>query len=398
MTNTNKETFVFAHNDAPTSRNWKMANFTIEDVFNTIQADEANKRDIIIHPANINVSEETGLIEFNRLLEGTETFGLNSWSKSQWCGKMNGLTPKYWDECPAWLKAANGNHWLKEMVKDLEKKAANRKTEPNFATKGNGELLFRVREGGVDTEGNELGNTIRGIMSDKYAKFDDIKLVEMLMTILEDKELQFQDMKIAKYHRDDLGFHIRLLTNEAIEIGEEVKGYTKSDRGRKDMHFRGIMIENSEVGRKSIRIKPFIWRQVCSNGLIAYNFDADTVAFKQRHIGITEEEIRDNVATAMGQALDATAAMIERLKKAKSSEVMEAKKAFDLIERFSKESKYDKKFTALVHEQYAKEKKNAFGIVQAFTEAVQNFKPYTNIDDRTRVEMDAAKLLERLTA
>lgn len=387
---------TFTYNTSNNSAYKGMANFGIEDIFAQISEDEANKRDVCVHPSRLHVSETTGNLVFRDVL-GDQEFELNSWSKGQWCGKLNGLTPKYWDSCPSYLKAANGNYWIEEMVRDINEKieklkfASEEKKETLAKTRGT--MMFRVREGGQDSEGNVLGKTIRGIMSDKYTEFDDIKLMEMLMTILEDKQLDFQDMKIAKYFRDDQGFHLKLLINEPIEIGTR-----KNEQGntRKDFHYRGILIENSEVGKKSIRIKPFIWRQVCTNGLVAYKFDSDAV-FKQRHIGIGQTGMRDAVAAAMGAALDASKEVIEMLQKVKQAPTMKLPDAYEIIERHSKESKYDKAFTNLVKKHYAeKEMQNGFGIVQAFTQMVQEFSPYKDVDNRVRIETDAVKLLERL--
>lgn len=391
MTNSNF-TYITSNNSAHKG----MANFDIEAIFQHISEDEDHKRDIIVHPSLLEVSSKTGNLVVRNVL-GNEEFQLNAWSKGQWCGKLNGLTPKYWDSCPAHLKAANGNYWIDQMVKGIHDKVSNLKgaseEQKQDLVNEKGALRFRVRDAGVDSENNQLGKTIRGIMSEKYTKFDDIRLMEMLMTILEDKELDFQDMKIAKYHRDDQGFHLKLLINEPIEIGTR-----KNDQGntRKDIHYRGILIENSEVGKKSIRIKPFIWRQVCTNGLVAYRFDSDAV-FKQRHIGIGEDGMRDAVAAAMGQALDASKEVVEMLQKVKEQPKMKLVDANEIIQRHSKEMKYDKKFVDMVKAHYAEmEIQNGFGIVQAFTRMVQEFGPYKDVDNRVRVETDAVKLLERL--
>lgn len=408
-----KRTFIYKDD--------KTADFGLEDIFLQIQEDEQFKKDIQIHPKYLNVNAETGLIEFNSILDGLQSFDLNAWSKSQWCSKMQrieedeegkqslkvaGLTPAYWDSCPPAMKAMNSNHWLAETVKYLNSKLENRKTEPKEDL---GEWLFRVREGGQDSQGNDLGHSIRGIMSKHYTKFDDIKLVEMLMTILEEKNEEFSNLKIADYQRNDYGFHIKLLMKDPVNLN---KTYGHSARkavsAPDDIHFRGIMIENSEVGRKAIRIRPFIWRQVCTNGLIAYDFKKDQEVFSQRHIGKTEIETQIAVAEAMGKALEATDDIIQKLKVAKETKAFENKKARELIERFSKECKYNKEFIEMVKKPFEPQKDetgkeiegktNAFEIVQAFTESVQRFTAYQNIDDRIRVEQDAVKLLNRLTA
>lgn len=319
----------------------------IVDVFNEILADQTNKEDIIINPNDIKVDQFSGKLE----LGGRGFYNLDEWSLRQMSKKvMNNLSVKYYRECPAFLQAQNLNYWLQQY--DPEKN-----------------LMFRVR--------NDI-NSIRGIMSEQFTSYDDHELLEVLNTLLKDR-----DHEVNMWSRHDGGFHLRVILNDIrSDVG------TLKD-GRPDIHRIGVHIENSEVGQKSLHIKPMVYRQVCSNGLMMWVTDGDSM--NQHHRGKDRVEMQELVEKYLVAAVHAGEEVLETLKRAKEINVEDP---IQLIEKFGKEKKYSEKFVNQVKTSFESEKgNNVFYLVQAFTHAVQTLK---NDDTRVEIEQDAGRLLHQL--
>jgi hypothetical protein len=380
---------------------------TIEEIFEELRQDALRCADYTLHPSLAYVDELDGKMYLGKIGDTDVGYDVTRWAKTQMCKKMNGFTPKYWEECPNHLRAANVNYWLQQNERQYRKKDE---------TEINTDWTWRIRSGGKDSEGNDLTPSVRGVTSKKYSKFDDVDLVQMLMEILKDSK--YAGYKIEHFHRDDYnGFHIRVTVGDKKAFAQTI-----DKKGHKvgDYHVGGIVIENSELGRKAIRIKPFVYRLVCTNGLIASTFD-ESRFFVQSHVG-DYDKLREDIAAAMGDALGASAGMIAKLKTLKSAGVYTEKVIKDMegndvatypeaektIERYSKECKYDKDFVTSVVKEFRTSKttpRNAFGIVQAFTRAVQDWEGnnvsrngYRDMENRVRVESDAYRLAERLAA
>ena len=62
--------------------------------------------------------------------------------------------------------------------------------------------------------------------------------------------------------------------------------------------FAGITLDSSDVGRSGLSVRFFIWKQVCTNGLVISKSAANL--FRQKHIGITHEDF----ATGLKEGLE----------------------------------------------------------------------------------------------
>lgn len=83
--------------------------------------------------------------------------------------------------------------------------------------------------------------------------------------------------------------HLRLIEKEKMEIdGEDL--------------FAGLTVDSSDVGRSSLKVKFFIWKQVCTNGLIIPTTKAEL--FTQKHVGITSEEFGKSLSAGLEQVDD----------------------------------------------------------------------------------------------
>ena len=121
-------------------------------------------------------------------------------------------------------------------------------------------------------------DNIRGVLSPKYSCFDSHEILESVEQVI-----PMDDYTIKGYLLNEERLHIRLVSKNQMPIGEDL--------------FHGITIDSSDVGRSSLNINFFIYKQVCSNGLIVPKKFGSL--YNQRHIGIKPENIKDNVKESL---------------------------------------------------------------------------------------------------
>lgn len=125
----------------------------------------------------------------------------------------------------------------------------------------------------------EYGDTIRGVLSDRYSTLDTPHIMEALNDVLD-----FDDYKIRGYMLSPERFHARIIQRDMMNIdGEDL--------------FAGIQIDSSDVGRSILVVKFMIWKQVCTNGLCLSQ--GGGVLFQQKHIGIDASEFREGFRSSL---------------------------------------------------------------------------------------------------
>jgi hypothetical protein len=111
-----------------------------------------------------------------------------------------------------------------------------------------------------------LSNTARAVCSNRYKRIDNDVVVTHSLNKLMDLGL---DIKYVNYDRDTLNV---TAVNPKVE-GEVSKG---------DVVQSGVTITNSEIGSGSLMIQPFIYRLVCTNGMVAPRY---LNRFYSKHVG-----------------------------------------------------------------------------------------------------------------
>lgn len=119
-------------------------------------------------------------------------------------------------------------------------------------------------------------DTIRGILSPKYSICDTPDILDGV-----DRVLDLSNFKVKGNFVSPERFHIRLVDRDSFEVpGEDL--------------FGGLTIDSSDVGRSTLRVNFFVFKQVCSNGMVVGKGHAQL--FKQKHIGITAKDFREGLA------------------------------------------------------------------------------------------------------
>lgn len=136
-------------------------------------------------------------------------------------------------ECPS-LLATNINHWWNDD--------------------GGKKRLVRT-----DTR----TDTVRAFLSDRYRPLDNYELMGAIMPTFEDSELQMRSCELTESRLYLKAVSPRL--QGEVKVGDVVQG--------------GIVVSNSEVGQGSLRIDEFLYRLVCTNGMV------QATAVRKTHLG-----------------------------------------------------------------------------------------------------------------
>lgn len=116
----------------------------------------------------------------------------------------------------------------------------------------------------------KYGEVARGILSNRYSICDT---PEILSAISDSGILK--NMSLQGYMINPSRFHARFIGAEMKVIGEDL--------------FAGVQIDSSDVGRSKLDIKFFVFKQVCTNGLVLP--EAAGAIYTQKHIGISSEDM-----------------------------------------------------------------------------------------------------------
>lgn len=210
----------------------------IKTVLKEINDDTQYKKDYLVDLKDMQVvkSEQTGqaMLQFGNI---DKDFYMTDRSVNQLCGKLK-IGRQYIQKClpeSIDLVAHNLNFWINH--------------------RDNRDLMVRTYE--FDA---------RAILTNRYKRIDCDVVANHCLDKLMDLDVEF---KYSYYNGDTM--NITAVTPK-VE-GEVVKG---------DVVQGGITITNSEVGNGSLMIKPFIYRLVCTNGMVAPQYFNQ---FYAKHVG-----------------------------------------------------------------------------------------------------------------
>jgi hypothetical protein len=109
-----------------------------------------------------------------------------------------------------------------------------------------------------------LDGNIRAILSDKYRRLDNYDLLNLILPLLNDAKVEIDSCEITETRLYIKGFTHKV--EGEVKPGDVVKA--------------GVLIQNSEVGKGVLAIKPLMYRLVCRNGAVI-----DDLAMEKYHIG-----------------------------------------------------------------------------------------------------------------
>ena len=215
----------------------------IKNMLNRINEDKSKKSDYLVDMKSMEI--KTNAFTFPSIsvdhLKDKE-FVLNDHSLNQLCGRLE-IGTHYINKClpvSQNLVAHNLNFWINK-------------------TKSRELMLRTYIDRHEDVEA-------RAIMSNRYKRIDNDVVANHSLNKLMDMKA---DLKYSHYDRDSLNI---------TAVLPKLEGEVKKD----DIVQGGITITNSEIGGGSLIIQPFIYRLVCTNGMVAPRY---LNRFYAKHVG-----------------------------------------------------------------------------------------------------------------
>lgn len=306
---------------------------TFESVLERANAIQSKCHDYKIKADDIRMTNDLKL-KFN-----DQELALSNLATGHLCGKLN-VPSRYFSRLVEsknnLLAADNINCWLD----------------------GNNKTLFL----------REYENHIRGVLSGSYSVYD---APEILTTVAEVFDPEKFKLKGSFINEERL--HLRLVENQMLDIeGEDL--------------FAGVTIDSSDVGRSGLRVKFFIYKQVCTNGLVIAKSAAKL--FKQKHIGITHDDFAKDLKEGLEKFYDIKEKIVESIKE--TNKIPVSKDLEELIEEIKERTTLStqaaEKVVELMNVKYAPTR---WGLINGITEVAQEF----TLETRLQLEEIAGEML-----
>lgn len=210
----------------------------------------------------------------------------------------------------------------------------------------------------------QQGDTVRGVLGHRYHIINHTMVLDKVGGALQRANIDAQ--VVLKAHTTNNGdhMHVRIVTG--------ADGALRS----------GVAVGNGEVGDSAVYIIPFLYRQVCTNGLMVKIHEQQ---FRVVHRGHGEYAMDQAIKDALTQS----ASYLDQFKLTMQFRVVDHGKE---IAARSKQLGFTKAFAERVEQAWRVEPDpTGFGIINAFTRAAQGV---GDLSDRINVEAKAATLIK----
>lgn len=209
---------------------------------------------------------------------------------------------------------------------------------------------------------------IRGVLSGSYSVYD---APEILSTVKEVFNPEGFVLKGSFINEERL--HLRLIENQMLDIdGEDL--------------YAGITLDSSDVGRSGLNVRFFIWKRICTNGLVIAKSNGRL--FRQKHVGITHDDFATGLEEGLGRFYEVKEAIAESIRK--TSKIPMNKDVNDLIEEIKEKTNLsDKAAEKVVELMEVKYAPTRWGLINGITEVAQDF----TLETRIQLEEIAGSML-----
>ena len=219
----------------------------------------------------------------------------------------------------------------------------------------NGTWKIRARSRAAD-EPATGDAVLRAFVSPTYAPIDDLPVFETLRRVLPG---QVEGFRFVSLDLTPQSSQYAVVSMAEVDLG--VRG---SDR-----HRNGFLIANSEVGARSLSILTWIWRLVCTNGMVA----AASQLFRMIHRRRKDESLDGRLAEAFKLLPEKWSRAEAVLRRAREDAIEDPGAALHVLLETNPQLR---PMSQAVYDAFEEDPEpNRFGIVQAFTRAAQRFAP-----------------------
>ena len=266
---------------------------TFDDVRDLVRTDDRDKWDSVARVQEVSLCG--GRLHFLQAVSNDWEGGLafSPWSLSQACQKL-GIPTAYFKRCPPALQDAQFNHFAQYLHIGREFRRADHQAEEAWT--------IRCK-----------GANVRGVLSPRYAKLDNARLLDALLPVLAGTRY-----KVGLIQLSPESFHLRLIEPT---VGREV---LPGDR-----LLVGVHVANSEVGLRAVTVDAVVFRLVCTNGLIRRVNHKSLLS--QRHIHVSEPRFQSLLERAVGEAITVAAGFIEQIAVATRTPVPDPQAAMEVL-------------------------------------------------------------------
>ena len=214
----------------------------IKEMLQKVNDDAQYKKDFVVNLKALTVKESVRTFPAVQVLEKDEALQLTDHSLNQLCGRLE-IGTLYINKClpvSQSLVAHNLNFWISNN-KDRD-------------------LMLRTYEN------FDKSKNVRAVLSNRYKMIDAHHVLNPALSKIMDLGAEF---KYSHYDGDRLNVTATLPKLEgAVQKDDIVQG--------------GITITNSEIGNGGLLIQPFLYRLVCTNGMVVPSI---LNRFYQKHLG-----------------------------------------------------------------------------------------------------------------
>ena len=139
----------------------------------------------------------------------------------------------------------------------------------------------------------ELDDEMRAFLSNRFRPIDNLPIIDCFAGAVKDRDIKLESTSLTDKH-----MIVQARFNDQ-----------QSDVDGKGPVFGGISLRNSEVGAGALAIEFWLYRQVCSNGLVLRH-ESESV-MRKYHVGrqlegyLSDETVRYEIAALEGQMRDA---------------------------------------------------------------------------------------------
>ena len=246
----------------------------------------------------------------------------------------------YLVRCPYELQARNLNYWIEQERK-------NRDT-----------LFCRF-----------AGNRLRAVFTERYTVIDHMEILSQMV------QHGFNPAAEVQYSLDD--------TMMVVKVPEYDRAFDVSSSIRTDEIIPGISFANSEVGFLSVCIEIYLYRLICTNGLIA---KVSSASSRFKHIST---RLIEHFPETLNHAIEDS--------KRRQSQFMISTKTpvdnpLDTIAAFSKQFGLSQTETEVVRQSFYLESGGTmFHIINSFTRAAQD--PNLSVSEAYKLEKTGGQIL-----
>jgi hypothetical protein len=261
-----------------------------------------------------------------------------------------------------------GIRWDRWFSEDLVV-PADRAAEINLRFRRSSDAL-KIRTRRWTTHEEAKGDAVlRAFVSPTYAPIDDLQVFEKLDSVLGGR---MQELCFVRLDMTDESSQYAAVNREDVDLGI----------AKPDHHRNGFLIANSGTGSRSLTLLVWIWRLVCTNGLVAPESSVFRMIHRRQKNGVMQEKLAKAV-----RLLPEYWQRTERtMRSARQDSVADPHAALEVMVTAHPQLRPISDSVYAAYEQDPEP--NRFGLIQAITRAAQALRP----EDRLTVEEFAGRI------